>query len=317
MATHVISEETRGVFAIAVTPFSSTGAVDYESVDRVLDFYVEHRVHGITILGMMGEAQKLTAEESIALTRRVLSRVAHTLPVVVGVSGSSLEVMRALTQSAMDGGAAGVMVAPASGLRTDDQICGYYGTIFETLGEGVPVVYQDYPQSTQVYLSVKAFLRLVDSYPQLVMLKHEDCPGLAKITQIRRESAREGIRRVSILVGNGGLYYPLELSRGADGAMTGFAFPEMLVGVFERFAAGDVDGAEDLFDAYLPLVRYEQQPNIGLAIRKEILFRRGGIRSPALRAPGAPLSATDAAELDRLMTRLEWHLGQEVAGRAV
>src|SRR5207245_198907 len=129
MSRHVISEETRGVFAIAVTPFSSAGAIDYESVDRVLDFYVEQRVHGLTILGMMGEAQKLTGEESIALTRHVLRRVANTLPVVVGVSGSSLEVMRTLTQSAMEGGAAGVMVAPATGLRTDDQIYGYYGTV--------------------------------------------------------------------------------------------------------------------------------------------------------------------------------------------
>jgi 4-hydroxy-tetrahydrodipicolinate synthase len=317
MSRHLISEETRGVFAIAVTPFSPSGTIDYDSVDCVLDFYVEHRVHGLTILGMMGEAQKLTGEESVALTSHVLRRVANTLPVVVGVSGSSLEVMRTLAQSAMEGGAAGVMVAPATGLRTDHDIYRYYSLVFETLGDNVPVVYQDYPQSTQVYLSVKVFLRLVESYPQLVMLKHEDCPGLSKITQIRRESAHEGIRRISILVGNGGLYYPLELSRGADGAMTGFAFPEMLVEVFDRFVAGDVEGAEDLFDAYLPLVRYEQQPNVGLAIRKEILFRRGAIASPTLRAPGATLSSTDAAELDRLMTRLERHLGHKVLAKTI
>ena len=137
------------------------------------------------------------------------------------------------------------------------------------------------------------------------MLKHEDCPGLGKVTLIRTESERLGIRRVSILVGNGGLYYPLELGRGADGAMTGFAYPEMLVEVYERFASGDVDGAEDMFDAYLPLVRYEQQPNMGLAIRKEILFRRQAIASPALRAPGFTLSSTDLTELARLMARLE------------
>ena len=68
--------------------------------------------------------------------------------------------------------------------------------------------------------------------------KHEDCPGLGKITRIRASAQRDRRRRVSILAGNGALYYPLELARGADGAMTGFAFPEVLVKIFERFAAG-------------------------------------------------------------------------------
>jgi 4-hydroxy-tetrahydrodipicolinate synthase len=308
MSRHLISEQTRGVFVIAVTPFSPSGAIDYMSVDRMLDFYAARGVHGITILGMMGEAQKLTADESLAVTCHVLRRVAQTLTIVVGVSGSSLEAMRDLSQLAIDEGAAGVMIAPAAGLRTDDQIYGYYGKVFDTLGSDIPVVYQDYPQSTGVYLSVNVFLRLVQAFPQLVMLKHEDCPGLGKITSIRNESERLGIRRISILVGNGGLYYPLELSRGADGAMTGFAYPEMLVEVFQRFASRNVDGAEDLFDTYLPLVRYEQQPNMGLAIRKEILFRRRVIASPALRAPGFVLSRADMAELARLMARLEQRL---------
>ena len=189
----------------------------------------------------------------------------------------------------MDEGAAGVMVAPGAGLRTDDQLYGYYARVFDTLGATFRSSFRTYPQSTGVFLSVGVFLRLVQAFPQLKMLKHEDCPGLSKITQIRRESERQGIRRVSILVGNGGLYYPQELRRGADGAMTGFAYPEMLVEVYERFARGDAEGGEDLFDSYLPLVRHEQQPNVGLALRKEILFRRGAIASPALRPPGYTL----------------------------
>jgi 4-hydroxy-tetrahydrodipicolinate synthase len=176
------------------------------------------------------------------------------------------------------------------------------------------MVYQDYPQSTAVYLSPNLFLRLVQAYPQLVMLKHEDCPGLGKISTIRSESEQKGVRRVSILVGNGALYYPLELRRGADGAMTGFAYPEMLVKVFERFSAGDLEAAEDLFDLYLPLVRYEQQPNVGLAIRKEILHRRGAIASPVLRPPGYVLTSADTEELDRLMSRLALKLRGRTAG---
>jgi 4-hydroxy-tetrahydrodipicolinate synthase len=152
---------------------------------------------------------------------------------------------------------------------------------------------------------VPLFNRLVDDLPQIKVLKHEDCPGLGKITRIRQSAKRDDRRRISILVGNGGLYYPLELARGADGAMTGFAFPELLVEVYQRFTAGRDEDASDLFDAYLPLIRYEQQPGIGLAIRKEILHRRGILASPALRPPGPKLGPEDAAELDFLLERLD------------
>ena len=104
------------------------------------------------------------------------------------------------------------------------------------------------------------------------------------------------------------------MRRGADGANTGVAFPEMLVEVCKRFFAGDVEGAEDVYDVYLPIVRHEQQPGVGLAIRKEILRRRGVLRSAALRAPGATLDADDHSELDGLLARLERKLAAFRAG---
>ena len=169
-------------------------------------------------------------------------------------------------------------------------------------------MYQDYPQATGVMLTVEAFHRMVDAVPQLVMLKHEDSPGLTKLSRIRAEAACAGRRRVSVLVGNNALYYPQELARGADRAMTGFSYPEMLVEVYERFITGDLDSAEDVFDVYLPLLRYEAQPGIGLAVRKELLARRGALASPTVRAPGPALSTDDHRELDRLIARLERRL---------
>ena len=182
---------------------------------------------------------------------------------------------------------------------------GYLHQVCAALGDGVPVVLQDYPQATGVHLSVGLLNRAIDDLAQIKVLKHEDCPGLGKISRIRASGLRDGRRRVAILVGNGALYYPLELARGADGAMTGFAFPEVLVKVYERFVAGRTEDAFALFDAYLPLVRYEQQPGIGLSIRKEILHRRGVLASPMVRAPGAPLDAPDRAELESLLTRVK------------
>jgi 4-hydroxy-tetrahydrodipicolinate synthase len=169
----------------------------------------------------------------------------------------------------------------------------------------VPVIYQDYPPTTNVYLSPALFLRMVRAFRSMVMLKLEDCPGLDKLTRIRADSERDFLRRVSILIGNGGLYFPQFLRRGADGAMTGFAFPDMLVQVYEKFVAGDREAAEDLFDAYLPLVAYEQQPGYGLAVRKEILRRRGAIRCSAARAPGPRLRPADVEDIDLLIARLE------------
>jgi 4-hydroxy-tetrahydrodipicolinate synthase len=137
------------------------------------------------------------------------------------------------------------------------------------------------------------------------MLKHEDWPGLSKLSAVRNGCGTADTPRLSILCGNGGLYLPQEMARGADGAMTGFAYPEMLVGVVAKSLAGDGDGAEDLFDAYLPLCKHEQQFGIGLAIRKETLRRRGVLASAKVRAPGPVLSADDHAELTRLIARTE------------
>jgi 4-hydroxy-tetrahydrodipicolinate synthase len=205
----------------------------------------------------------------------------------------------------MDQGAAGVMIAPMSGLRTDEQIVNYFGRVCETMGGDIPVVLQDYPQSTNVYFSVPTVERIIDLHPPVVMFKHEDCPGLQKLTRLREGGDNGSRRRVSILVGNGGLYYPQELARGADGAMTGFAYPDMLIEVWNLFSAGQAAAGEDLFDLYLPLLRHEQHPGFGLALRKEILRRRGFIASSHVRAPGPKLTATDLKELDRLMARLD------------
>lgn len=303
-----ISEETKGVYIIAATPFTEDGALDLASTDSLTEFYLAAGVHGMTILGIMGEAPKLTQEESVDFLSRVLTRVDGRVSVIVGVSNPGLDNLARLAHTAMEKGAAGVMVAPLPDLNTEAKLLGYYGQVCTVLGPDVPLVYQDYPQTTGVPVSVDSLNTLIDRHPQMVMLKHEDSPGLAKITGLRKSAEADGRRRISILVGNGGLHYPQELARGVDGAMTGFAYPEMLVRVYDLFTGGKVDAAEDLFDAYLPLVRHELQPGLGLAIRKEVLKRRGAITSSKVRAPGPSLSPEDQAELGRLIDRAEARL---------
>lgn len=302
-------ESARGVYLIAVTPFASDGALDLDSTDRMVDACLERGVDGLTILGIMGEASKLTAEESRVFAQRVVSRVNGRVPVIVGASAPGFAPMRELTLSVMDMGASGVMVAPASTLRTDDQIVAYFDMVAETLGADVPWVLQDHPVATGVQMSTGVVLKIMKNCPTCVMLKHEDSPGLAKLGAIRAASDRGDVRRVAILAGNGGgLFLPEELSRGADGAMTGFAYPEMMVGVCRAHAAGDIETAHDIFDAYLPLARYEQQSGVGLAVRKHIMAARGMIASATVRRPGPSLSASDIADIALLTRRQEKRL---------
>lgn len=299
----LISADTKGVFVITVTPFTQTMEIDTRSIDTMVDFYFEKGADGLTILGMMGEAPKLTQTEALDVTGRTLAR-AGGKPVIVGVSAPGLAAIEELTKAVMDLGAAGVMVAPPSSLKTDDQIFSYYQNVVAAIGTQVPIVLQDFPLVTGIHISSSLLARIVEAFPSIVMLKHEDWPGLAKISDIRDAEAK-GRRRLSVLCGNGGLFLPEEMARGADGAMTGFAFPEMMVDVVRLASAGEMDKAQDLFDAYLPLVRYEQQPGLGLAVRKYTLARRGAIASATQRRPGAALAPKAVAEVERLIARQE------------
>ncbi|KKB78189.1 dihydrodipicolinate synthetase [Devosia soli] len=296
----LLTEAAKGVYVIAVTPFLENGDVDWTSVDRMVDFYEEKGVTGLTILGQLGEAPKLTSEESKEIARRVIARA--KVPVVVGVTAPGLAPMRELADSVMEMGAAGVMVAPPWTTKTDDQAYGFYASVGDALGK-TPWVLQDYPLTTNVTIAPKVIDRIIKDVPTCVMLKHEDWPGLSKITALRASSEKGETRRISILCGNGGLFLPEEMARGADGAMTGFCYPEMMVGVVENYAKGDIDRAHDIFDAYLPLARYEQQQGIGLASRKYVLAKRGVISSGALRKPGASLSKLDIIDVERLLAR--------------
>jgi 4-hydroxy-tetrahydrodipicolinate synthase len=296
-----IDSRSDGVFIIAATPFTDSGAVDLDSIDTLTDFYLSFGIDGLTIMGIMGEAQKLSQDESLAVMKRFLQRVDGRVPVIVGVSSPAFDPMVSLARAAIDHGAAGVMIAPPPTVRHDEQFFAYYAGACKALGAQVPVCLQDYPAVTGVHMSVPVFSQIVSELPQVVMLKAEDCPGLTKISRIRALEAK-GQRRVSILVGNNGLFYPLELARNADGAMTGVAYPEMLTEVYRAMRSGNRDLADDLFEIYLPLVRYETQPGVALAWRKEILRRRGAIAHATVRQPAPALDDVTLRELDALLS---------------
>ncbi len=295
-----------GVYAIVPTPFLEDGSLDLVSLDRLVDFYFEVGCDGLTVLGVLGEAAKLDAAEALTVADRVIRR-AGTKPVIVGVSAPGFAAMQALARSVMDRGAAGVMIGPPNTLRTDDSIVGYFGQAVDAVGRDVPWVLQDFPAMNSVIMPPGVIRRIVNDNPSLKVLKHEDWPGLEKISALRGFEADGSMRHISILVGNNGLFLDFELERGVDGANTGYAFPDMLVDCVRLAKEGKRDAAHDLFDAHLPLLRYEQQLGVGLAVRKYILKRRALLASDTLRAPRTALTATARAEIDYLMARLARH----------
>ena len=132
----------------------------------------------------------------------------------------------------------------------------------------------------------------------------EEVPtSVSKITWVH-DNGRSEARHLPETCGGGGLFLDFEMERGADGAMTGYAFPELLIDVVKLSKAGKRDAAHDLFDAHLPLIRYEQQPGAGLAVRKYVLQKRGIIASSAQRKPGATITAKAKAEVDYLLSRV-------------
>ena len=298
-----LTAKATGTFAIAPTPFHEDGRIDEKSIDRLTDFYAEVGCDGVTVLGILGEAPKMDSAEAQQVATHFIKR-AKTMQIIVGVSAPGFATMRSLALKSMDAGAAGVMIAPPPSLRTDDQIVNYFKQAEEAIGDDIPWVLQDYPLTLSVVFTPAVIRKIVMDSKSCVMLKHEDWPGLEKITTLRNFQKDGSLRPMSILCGNGGTFLDFEMERGADGAMTGYAFPELLIDVVKLSKAGKRDAAHDLFDAHLPLVRYEQQPGAGLAVRKYVLHKRGVIASSTQRKPGATITPTAKAEVDYLLSRV-------------
>ena len=304
--TKLISEESKGVFVIMATPFTEDGALDLRSADRLVEFYLEEGVHGLTVLGVMGEAPKLSLEEQDEFTRHVLKRVDGRVPVIVGVSNPGMDNLVTLSRTTMDQGAGGVMIAGIPGLKTDEQVESYFKAVADRLGEEVPICLQDYPPTTTVFISVGVVNRLIADIPHLKMFKHEDCPGHRKLTRLRQAPETDGYA-------TGEHPYRQQRALRAAGARAGRRrhhdrdshFPGCWSTSTTCSESGKAEEAEDLFDLYLPVLRHEQQFGFGLALRKETLRRRGAIASAKARDPGPRMDARDHAEMDGLLERLK------------
>jgi 4-hydroxy-tetrahydrodipicolinate synthase len=287
-----------GVFPILVTPFDEVENVDLESFVRVVRFMAEIGVDGVTILGVLGESNRMVDSEREQLIMAAVAAADGRIPVVVGTSHKGTQATRYLSLMAESLGAAAVMVTPSKeAVPNEERIFDHFRKVAEEIT--IPIVLQDHPGSTEVHMSVPLILRMVSEIPRIACIKQEAPPTPARIAALISGMKD---RRVPVLTGLGALYGIFDLERGSSGYMTGFAFPEVLIAMVKAVRAGRMDAAWELYRRFLPLIVFEQQP--GIAVRKEIYRLRGLIQGNRVRHPGAGLAASAGEQLLALLDRV-------------
>jgi 4-hydroxy-tetrahydrodipicolinate synthase len=289
----------QGVFSVLPTPFEADGNVDLQSLRRVVDLYLAAGVDGVTVLGVTGEVARLDDRERAVVLETVVDQVKGRVPVIAGTTADGLRRCIGYTRNAKAAGAAAVMVSPPRLPKLNSAtVVGHYAGLAAAID--IPIVVQDYPPISGYAMEPSLLARIAREVPSARTIKLEDPPTPLKTSRILEQT--QGIE-VSVLGGLGGVFLLEELLAGAAGAMTGFAYPEILIEVVRSFRSGDIDHAADTFYRFVSLMRFEFQEGIGVAIRKEVLRRRGALTNAAVRAPGAGL---DATTLTALKKQLQW-----------
>jgi 4-hydroxy-tetrahydrodipicolinate synthase len=285
----------KGLYAVLVTPFDEQGRIDEKSIENLVDFYLEQGASGIVTLSVMGESKLLDQEERIKVVHRVVAATNGRVPVVVGVNGSTTSAMAAFGKQAADLGASSLLVSVviSNAIQEADAIA-----TFRTLAMTVqlPMVVLDYPPVSG-NISVSFLQELAEQVPLVHAVKLEELPTTIKISKLRNAIGN----RLNILCAKGSIYSLQELQRGSDGFMTGYAYPEHLVEMLNRFQTGDISGAAEIYTRNLPLFVYCNQEGIEIALRKEILKHRGVISCSAVRPPMQTLDEGTRAELHQLI----------------
>lgn len=283
-----------GVHCVMATPFLPDESLDEASLATLIDYLADGGCDGILILGVLGEADKLSDIERDRMVRTCIELSAGRLQVSVGITHNSTRVARERALACAEAGAAAVMVSPPPGSAAGPALKGHFKRIAADLP--IPFIIQDHPTSSGVKLPVDFIAGLFEHMPPNSVVKLEDPPTALKIKRLL-----ELAPHYQVLGGLGGVSLLHELDAGSHGTMTGFALPEILVGVVKAHQAGDREKARQIFEAALPLMVFEAQPGAGVALRKELLKRRGAIAHATVRQPAPTPDAFSLELLDSLL----------------
>ncbi|PYR90755.1 MAG: dihydrodipicolinate synthase family protein [Acidobacteria bacterium] len=296
-----------GVYSVLPTPFTDSGELDGESLAKVVDLFIDKGVNGLTALGVTGEVARLDDRERSRVLEVIVKQAAGRVPIVAGTTAEGTRTCISYSRQAKEIGASAVMVSPPRMAKLNsDAVVRHYKALADAVD--MPIVVQDFPPISGFAMEPTLLARVAKEIPAARTIKLEDPPTPFKTARILEQAADT---TVQIFGGLGGVFLLEELISGATGAMTGFAFPEILVRIVASFRAGRVDEAADLFYRTVPLMRFEFQEGIGMAIRKRVLHRRGALASPATRPPAGNMDTATTQALDRVLTWVTSQKGLE------
>jgi 4-hydroxy-tetrahydrodipicolinate synthase len=289
-----------GIFPVLNTTFRDDGALDLESQRRLVRFLLDAGAHGLGLFGTASEGYTLSGEERLELMRLVVREVDGRIPVVVSTGHTGTDVAVALSRQAEAEGADAVMVLPPFYYRPDAE--GVY-EYFRAIDDGIriPIMIQDAPLMTQVTISPALAARMGRELERVRYVKVEAPPTAPKVTEI----ANLANGSLALFGGLNGQFLLEELDRGAGGTMPGSDLTAVFVRIWTLWTEGRRREARQVFAQYLPMIRYELQPGLGVSVMKQNLVAWGVIASARVRHPTRAVDEIARLEVEQLRADLE------------
>ena len=289
--------ELKGIYPIVPTPFLDNGEVDYPSIERLVEFMAGKGVHGLAIMGALGEGAKLTDGERTQIIQLYRQQLPAGMGLVVGVRAPATDPARLMADRARELGADGLLLGPHN-IQKDQPLLEYYQQVADAAK--IPCIIHDYPAITGISMSVELVTRIFETAENIRYIKLEDPPTGLKMQALAEKAGSE----LKVFGALGGMYALEELELGAVGIMTGFIYAELLVKLYEYAQNRDWAKAAALFYDFLPLNRWEFQPGIGISLRKQLLHRLGVFTTAKVRHPGMQADARTMEQLIKIVEHL-------------
>lgn len=293
-------DRLEGVFPIVNTTFHDDGTLDLDSQQRLVRFLLDCGVHGLGLFGTAAEGYTLSADERLDLMRAIIRAVGGRVPVVVSTGHTGTDAAVALSRQAEAEGADALMILPPYFLKPDaDGVYEYFRAIDDAVR--IPIMVQDAPLMTQVPMAPALVARMARELEHVRLAKIEAPPTAPKITELLR-IAGDGL---VLFGGLNGQFLLEELGRGSRGTMPGSDMADVFVRIWSAWHEGRLADARAEFVRYLPLIRYELQPGLGVSVMKHNLKTGGVIASARVRHPTRVLDEIGTRELEDLRAGLE------------
>lgn len=290
-----------GIFPILQTPFDESGALDLDSLRSEVAFCLRADVHGVVIPANASEFFALSDAERMQVSEIALEEVRGRVPVIISVNGVSTQAAVAFTKHAIAHGADGVMALPPYVRRPGESGVHAYYEAVATAAAGRPVIVQNAEPPLGTPLSVPSLVKLLERAPGIRYVKEEVSPAGHRTSALMSAA---GARLDGVFGGLNGIWLLGELDRGACGNMPNCALTDVQVQIYNLYRDGRRAEAEALHLRLLPLLVLGSQ--YGVAFAKEVLWRRGVVRTKVARDPqAAPLDEYDLADLERFMEQLK------------